>query len=158
MANSVWGTTDNKSLPSLGEWIEIFSVSFLPWSSSLSLHWESGLKSACRIVCQVVEKVTTCVRSNQSVAALGYDSSLDQYQNGDIVLLWRVLGKGFEIRHLIYTTNSVEGYHRQLRKVTKSKSIFPTPKRLVNCFSWQTAISSKSGPCPFKTGRRSSTN
>ena len=31
-----------------------------------------------------------------------------------------------EIRRLIYTTNSVEGYHRQLRKVTKSKSIFPT--------------------------------
>jgi len=32
-----------------------------------------------------------------------------------------------EIRRLIYTTNSVEGYHRQLRKVTKSKSVFPTP-------------------------------
>ena len=31
-----------------------------------------------------------------------------------------------EIRRLIYTTNSVEGYHRQLRKVTKSKNIFPT--------------------------------
>jgi transposase-like protein len=34
----------------------------------------------------------------------------------------------FEIRRLIYTTNSVEGYHRQLRKVTKAKSIFPTPE------------------------------
>jgi transposase-like protein len=33
-----------------------------------------------------------------------------------------------EIRRLIYTTNAVEGYHRQLRKVTKSKSIFPTPE------------------------------
>jgi len=33
-----------------------------------------------------------------------------------------------EIRRLIYTTNSVENYHRQLRKVTKSKSIFPTPE------------------------------
>ena len=31
-----------------------------------------------------------------------------------------------EIRRLNYTTNSVEGYHRQLRKVTKAKSIFPT--------------------------------
>ncbi len=30
------------------------------------------------------------------------------------------------IRRLIYTTNSVEAYHRQLRKVTKAKSIFPT--------------------------------
>jgi putative transposase len=33
-----------------------------------------------------------------------------------------------EIRRLIYTTNSVEGYHRQLRKITKTKSIFPTPE------------------------------
>jgi putative transposase len=31
-----------------------------------------------------------------------------------------------EIRHLIYTTNAVEAYHRQLRKFTKSKSILPT--------------------------------
>lgn len=33
-----------------------------------------------------------------------------------------------EIRRLIYTTNIIEGYNRQLRKVTKNKSIFPTPK------------------------------
>lgn len=31
-----------------------------------------------------------------------------------------------EIRRLIYTTNTVEGYHRQLRKVIKNKSSFPT--------------------------------
>jgi putative transposase len=31
-----------------------------------------------------------------------------------------------EIRHLIYTTNAVEGFHRQLRKFTKTKIIFPT--------------------------------
>jgi putative transposase len=31
-----------------------------------------------------------------------------------------------EIRRLIYTTNIVEGYHRQLRKVLKNKSSFPT--------------------------------
>ncbi|VHQ81905.1 transposase mutator type [Clostridioides difficile] len=30
-----------------------------------------------------------------------------------------------EIRTLIYTTNSMESYNRLLRKVTKSKSIFP---------------------------------
>ena len=32
-----------------------------------------------------------------------------------------------EIRRLIYTTNTVENYHRQLRKVTKTKGSFPTP-------------------------------
>ena len=31
-----------------------------------------------------------------------------------------------EIRNIIYTTNAVEGYHRMVRKFTKSKSIFPT--------------------------------
>lgn len=30
-----------------------------------------------------------------------------------------------EIRRLIYTTNIVEGYHRQLRRVTKTKAFFP---------------------------------
>jgi len=33
-----------------------------------------------------------------------------------------------EIRRLIYTTNPIEGYNRQLRKVTKTKSSFPTPQ------------------------------
>ena len=31
-----------------------------------------------------------------------------------------------EIRHLIYTTNAIEAYHRQLRKFTKTKTILPT--------------------------------
>ena len=31
-----------------------------------------------------------------------------------------------EIRKIIYTTNAVEGYHRMVRKFTKSKSIFTT--------------------------------
>lgn len=33
-----------------------------------------------------------------------------------------------EIRRLIYTINTIEGYHRQLRKVTKTKGAFPTPE------------------------------
>jgi len=31
-----------------------------------------------------------------------------------------------QIRHLIYTTNAVEAYHRMVRKFTKAKAIFPT--------------------------------
>ena len=34
------------------------------------------------------------------------------------------------IRKMIYTTNIVEGYHRQLRKVTKNRSIFPSDDSL----------------------------
>ena len=35
-----------------------------------------------------------------------------------------------EIRRIIYTTNAIEGFNRQLRKVTKSKSVFPTDDSL----------------------------
>ncbi|CAA7600897.1 Transposase, mutator type [Acididesulfobacillus acetoxydans] len=35
-----------------------------------------------------------------------------------------------EIRRLIYTTNTVEAYHRQLRKITKTKTAFPTDDAL----------------------------
>ena len=31
-----------------------------------------------------------------------------------------------ELHRLIYTTNAIEGFTRQLRKVTKAKSVFPT--------------------------------
>lgn len=36
-----------------------------------------------------------------------------------------------ELRRLIYTTNTIEGFNRQLRKVTKSKSVFPTDDSLL---------------------------
>ncbi len=36
-----------------------------------------------------------------------------------------------EMRSLIYTTNAIEGFNRQLRKVTKSKSVFPTDDSLL---------------------------
>jgi putative transposase len=43
---------------------------------------------------------------------------------------WEQLATMFDyppdIRRLIYTTNAVEGYNRQLRKVTKTKGAFPT--------------------------------
>ena len=35
-----------------------------------------------------------------------------------------------QIRKIIYTTNAVEGLHRQLRKVTKNRSVFPNDEAL----------------------------
>lgn len=35
------------------------------------------------------------------------------------------------IRKLIYTTNTIEGFHRQVRKVTKTKGAFPTDMALL---------------------------
>ena len=36
-----------------------------------------------------------------------------------------------ELRRLIYTTNAIEGFNRQLRKVTKAKAVFPTDDGLL---------------------------
>ena len=54
-----------------------------------------------------------------------YGAAVRSWQNN-----WDDLATFFEfpkeIRRLIYTTNTVEGYHRQLRKVIKNKGSFPT--------------------------------
>ena len=46
---------------------------------------------------------------------------------------WERLSEFFQysepIRKLIYTTNTVESYHRQIRKVTKNKGVFPNDTR-----------------------------
>ncbi len=36
-----------------------------------------------------------------------------------------------QVRGLIYTTNAIKGFNRQMRKVTKAKSIFPTDDSLL---------------------------
>jgi len=57
-----------------------------------------------------------------------YGTAIRSWQNN-----WDDLATFFEfpkeIRRLIYTTNTVEGYHRQLRKVIKNKGSFPTEHR-----------------------------
>ena len=50
----------------------------------------------------------------------------------------RITGESFNVfqvsgavRRLIYTTNTIEGFNRQLRKVTKSKTVFPSDESLL---------------------------
>ena len=58
-----------------------------------------------------------------------YPTSIASWRNN-----WSQLSTYFkypgEIRKLIYTTNAIENFNRQLRKVTKSKTIFPTDDSL----------------------------
>jgi len=48
---------------------------------------------------------------------------------------WASLSRYFQytsdIRRLIYTTNTVEGYHRQVRRVTKTKGVFSSDESLL---------------------------
>lgn len=58
-----------------------------------------------------------------------YPSSIASWRNN-----WPQISTYFkypaEIRKVIYTTNAIENYNRQLRKVTKSRTIFPTDDAL----------------------------
>lgn len=78
---------------------------------------------------------------NEEVALLELDSFEEKWSQKypKIAISWRSnwanLSTYFkypqEIRTLIYTTNLIEGFNRQMRKVTKSKPVFPTDDSLL---------------------------
>ena len=74
--------------------------------------------------------------SNEEIAeqlGLSVDSVKAHKKRGKQILKERLKGlMAFcrAIRKLIYTTNTVEGYHRQIRKVTKNKGVFPSDTAL----------------------------
>ncbi len=53
------------------------------------------------------------------------------------------------IRRLIYTTNPVEGFHRQVRKVTKTKGVFPNDMALLKLIYLATINISKKWTMPL---------
>ncbi|MEH6680831.1 MAG: transposase [Sediminicola sp.] len=59
-----------------------------------------------------------------------YPVVIESWQNN-----WEELSQYFQytepIRRIIYTTNAVEGFHRQVRKVTKTKGAFPNDMALL---------------------------
>jgi putative transposase len=56
----------------------------------------------------------------------------------------------YEMRRIIYTTNIIEGYHRQLRKVTKTKTAYPTDEALVKMIYLATTDISKKWTMPLR--------
>lgn len=57
------------------------------------------------------------------------------------------------IRRLIYTTNAVEAVHRQLRKVTKTKGVFPTDESLMKMLYLALQDISKKWTMPLREWR-----
>ncbi len=57
-----------------------------------------------------------------------------------------------EVRKLIYTTNTIEGFNRQLRKVTKSKIVFPTDDSLLKMLNLAMIDITKNGQVAAMTG------
>lgn len=61
----------------------------------------------------------------------------------------------YELRKTIYTTNIIEGYHRQLRKITKTKTIFPTDEALIKMIYLGTMDASKKWTAPIRDWKSS---
>ena len=93
-----------------------------------------------------IKKITSALKpvytAPSEPAALAELDAFEQAWGGKYPLIvqswrknWSELSTFFkyspEIRKLIYTTNMIESYHRQLRKVTKGKSIFPNDEALL---------------------------
>ena len=54
-----------------------------------------------------------------------------------------------EVRTVIYTTYSAEGFHRMLRKFTKIKTVFPTDDAVKKSVYLSTQEISKNGVCLY---------
>jgi transposase-like protein len=54
---------------------------------------------------------------------------------------------------MIYTTNIIEGYHRQLRKVTKTKTAYPSDEVLRKIIYLATVDAAKKGLCLSDIGQ-----
>ena len=90
------------------------------------------ITSALKLIYTASSEAAAAEELNQFEAAWGdrYPLIVRSWRNN-----WAEISTFFkyppEIRKLIYTTNMIESYHRQLRKVTKGKSIFPTDESLL---------------------------
>lgn len=76
---------------------------------------------------------------SEEIAMANLESMMESWKKYSVVLeswldKWDSLSTyfcyGYQIRRLIYTTNTIEGFNRQLRKVTKSRTVFPTDDSL----------------------------
>lgn len=89
--------------------------------------------------CNDLKTVYTAVNEDQALANL--DLLEDKWGEQYYIAIkswrsnWSELSAFFKypepIRRIIYTTNAMESYNRQLRKVTKAKSVFPTDESLL---------------------------
>ena len=78
---------------------------------------------------------------NKDLAELNLDKLQDKWGKNTLLswnhgdetgIIYRpILLYDEHIRRLIYTTNAVEGFHRQVRKVTKTKGVFPNDMALM---------------------------
>jgi len=112
----------------------MLSISFLVYADSqrsLCVTWTD--RKAFLADLKMVYKAQTREEAETNLLILSekwekkYPAAIHSWENN-----WAELSTYFdfpyELRRIIYTTNIIEGYNRQLCKVTKNKSVFPTSK------------------------------
>jgi putative transposase len=99
------------------------SLKYIPWKDRKA--FVADLKTIYQAPTR--EAAEANLRKLEETWGARYAISVKSWQNN-----WDDLATMFDfsadIRRLIYTTNAVEGYHRQLRKVIKNKASFPNPE------------------------------
>ncbi|MDZ4910878.1 IS256 family transposase, partial [Clostridium perfringens] len=106
----------------LGIWIgEAESAKF--WSSVCNNLKNRGLKCVYRAVTEesAIQKLDILTEKWGDKYGIVTDS---WYKNWDKLSTY--FEYPFEIRRIIYTTNALEGFNRQLRKYTKNRTVIPT--------------------------------
>jgi putative transposase len=100
-----------------------YSLKYVPWKDKKA--FTADLKTVYQASTR--EEAETNLLKLEEAWKGKYAAAIKSWQKN-----WEELATFFqfpkEIRRLVYTTNTVEGYHRQLRKRTKTKSMFPSPQ------------------------------
>jgi transposase-like protein len=101
----------------------VISLRYVAWKDHKA--FTADLKTICRAATQ--EEAETNLLKLAEKWGNKYAIAVRSWENNweDIATFFRYTT---EIRRLIYTTNAIESYHRQLRKVTKNRAAFPTPE------------------------------
>ena len=99
------------------------SLKYVPWKDRKA--FANDLKSIYRAPTREAAETALLELSDQwsqtyAIAVRSWENNWEE--------LATMFDYGANIRRLIYTTNTIEGYNRQLRKVLKNKSSFSTPE------------------------------
>ena len=121
------------------------SLKYLPWRERKA--FATDLKTVYQAATR--EEAETNLRILDETWGDKYAAAIRSWENN-----WDDLATFFEfsqeIRRLIYTTNPVEGYHRQLRKVIKTKGSFSTSQAARKLLYLATMDISKKWTMPYK--------
>ena len=107
-----------------------YTATFTPGAN---YKWSDGSTGAKTVVWRIGKAAGSLSlnKTSMKLTAAKKTDTITVTRAGDGVNLSTYFKYPQEVRRLIYTTNAIEGFNRQLRKVTKAKSVFPSDDSLL---------------------------